>query len=180
MQSFGGGTTTMTLIRRTAVDKHQWITDDQFNKNWALCQMTPGINLIALTILVGKQAAGTRGAVFALVGLLIPSAVMTALMTAGFVAISKAHAFQAVMAGVLPATIGLGFVTTLQMAKAPIIGSHKAGVGRLIFTVVLLVASAACLYKGVLSTPLILLIAGSAGAVENLIWQRVARRGEVR
>jgi chromate transporter len=173
IQSFGGGTTTMTLIRRNAVDIHGWISDEQFNRDWALCQMTPGINLIALTVLVGRQAAGLRGAAICLAGLLLPSAFLTALITAGFVQIRDLPSVQGALRGVLPATVGLGLMTACQMAHLPLQSSQKRGVWQLVFALALLFGSGAALWSGKASVVEVLLIAGAVGAIENLLAARL-------
>ena len=55
--SFGGGAT-LTMIHRAVTEKHGWVSEDEFINDWALCQICPGINLIAFTILIGKRIAG--------------------------------------------------------------------------------------------------------------------------
>lgn len=172
VQSFGGGTTTMLLVRRNAVEIHGWITDEEFNRDWALCQITPGVNLIALTILVGRQVAGWRGIAICLAGLLLPSALLTVLLTAGFVAIRDLPAVKGALRGVLPATIGLGFVAACQMAYPPLRASHARGRWQLFFSIALLAASAAALWLRWASVTVVLLAAGAIGALENLLVTR--------
>src|SRR5438270_9050702 len=61
LQSFGGGASTQLLIWRTFVDQRGWVGADEMARFWNLCQITPGINLVALTILIGRKLGGTRG-----------------------------------------------------------------------------------------------------------------------
>src|SRR5579872_5446806 len=82
IQSFGGGAATLALMRRAVVDQHHWLTDELFTRDWAICQVTPGINLIAITILIGRRIASARGILLALIGLLFPSVSITILLTA--------------------------------------------------------------------------------------------------
>jgi len=172
IQSFGGGTTTLLLIRRNSVEMHGWITEEQFNRDWALCQMTPGINLIALTILVGKQAGGWRGVVVSLAGLLLPSALVTAMLTAGFLLIKDQPSVKGALRGILPATVGLGFVTACQMASQPLQASRARGRWQMLFALILLAGSAGLLWTGNVSVTVVLLIAGAIGAAENVIVTR--------
>ncbi|HCJ32793.1 MAG TPA: hypothetical protein DHV65_00615, partial [Ktedonobacter sp.] len=44
---------------------------------WNLCIFTPGINLVALTVLIGRKLGGTWGIVVSLAGMLLPSAMVT-------------------------------------------------------------------------------------------------------
>ncbi len=162
----------MALIRRSAVDRYGWVTEEQFNRDWALCQMTPGINLIALTILVGKQIAGTRGVALCLAGMLLPSALITGLLTAGFVQIRELPSVQGGLRGVLPATVGLGLMTAFQMAHQPLRISLKRGAWQLLFALFLLLGSAVLLWSGRASVIVVLLVAGGLGACENVIAER--------
>ena len=82
LQSFGGGMATLYMIRRAVVDQHGWLTAGEFTRDWALCQAAPGINLVGMTILVGRQVAGIPGALVAVFGLLFPSVAITITMTA--------------------------------------------------------------------------------------------------
>src|SRR5258708_37330949 len=86
LQSFGGGASTLLLIRQAFIEKHAWVQEEEFVRFWSLCLMTPGINLVGLTILIGRKLGGVRGIVASLTGLLLPSAVITCLLTAGVLA----------------------------------------------------------------------------------------------
>src|SRR5438094_7868654 len=83
LHSFGGGATTLTLIRRAVVDRYGWLSEAEFTREWTLCQLAPGINLLALAILIGRRLGGARGVALALLGLLLPSVGVTIVMTAG-------------------------------------------------------------------------------------------------
>ena len=67
-QSFGGGTATLALIRREVVERREWMDDSEFVRDWALCQIAPGINLLGLTILIGRRLRGFPGVVLAQLG----------------------------------------------------------------------------------------------------------------
>jgi len=162
----------MTLIRRSMVTDFGCVTEEQFNRDWALCLVTPGINLIALTILLGKQVAGIRGVVVCLAGLLLPSALLTALLTAGFMLIRDLPAVKGALQGILPATVGLGFVTACQMANQPLRSSYRRGLWQTLFAAFLLVGSAALLWSGKASVIVVLLTAGGIAAIENVIVER--------
>src|SRR5438876_9119064 len=90
VQSFGGGSATLYLIRRVAVERHGWITDHDFTRYWGICQMAPGINILGLVILIGWRVAGTLGAGLALIGLLLPSAALTVALTSIYAVIRDA------------------------------------------------------------------------------------------
>ncbi len=117
MQSFGGGASTQLLIRREFVDRRSWVSDDELSGLWNLCLFTPGINLIALTILIGRKLGGPWGILAALVGLLLPSALVTCFLAAGFEAIRHSSILHAALRGVIPATAGIMAIVGLNFVR---------------------------------------------------------------
>jgi len=161
MQSFGGGTSTLYLIRQACIQR-KWMDDEEFTRSWALVQIAPGINLVKLTILVGYRLMGWTGLVASTLGLLMPSAVITVLMTAGFSAIRDNSVVQAAMKGILPATIGFSLAMAIQMAHPILANAQKEGPARLATNVLFLAAAAMLLSLANLSPALVLLLAGAA------------------
>jgi chromate transporter len=156
---------TLALIRRAAVEQEGWVSDLEFTRFWAICQIAPGINLFALTILIGRKTGGAAGVVAAVVGLLFPSVTITILMTAVYARIRHATAMQAALQGVLPATIGLGMVAAFQMVRPLAIAARKEGLVSLLVSIFVLVGSGAAV--AVWHLPVVLALMG-AGAVGSL------------
>ncbi|MDX1932092.1 MAG: chromate transporter [Capsulimonadales bacterium] len=142
LQSFGGGGATLTLIRRAAVERYRWISEEEFAREWALCLFAPGINLFAITILLGRRIAGVRGILLCLGGMLLPSAAITILLTAFYAQIRDSALVKAALRGVIPASVGLGLLTAYQMAATPVRQSRRDGPGPLALTLFLLLGSA--------------------------------------
>jgi chromate transporter len=90
------------------------MSDDEMNRYWNLCVFTPGINLVALCVLIGRKLGGVWGIVVSLVGFLVPSAGITAILTALFALVEHVAGVQAVLRGVVPATAGLMFLVALR------------------------------------------------------------------
>lgn len=117
LQSFGGGASTQLLIRREFVEKRPWVGADELGHFWNLCLFTPGINLIALTILIGRKLGGPWGIVVSLAGLLLPSAAVTCALTAGFEVVQHSTVIHAILRGVVPATAGVMGVVAYGFAQ---------------------------------------------------------------
>ena len=115
LQSFGGSTA--LLIQREFIHKRGWLTMEDYLIYWNQCIFTPGINLVALTILIGNRLGGVMGVVVSLIGMLVPSATITCLLTIGFSFIAHNPAVQAILKGIIPATAGFLLVLGLQFAK---------------------------------------------------------------
>jgi chromate transporter len=160
IQSFGGGSSTFYLIHQVAVSRG-WITGEDFIRSWALAQVSPGINLLKLIVMIGYRLRGWPGLFAISAGMLLPSALITVLMTAGFSAISGQPIIKAALRGILPATIGLSLAMAVQMSQPVLKGAYREGYARLGAHVLILAAAAMLLALVALSPVLILLLSGA-------------------
>jgi chromate transporter len=165
LQSFGGGASTTFLIQRAFIQKHKWLSMEEFMHLWNLCILTPGINLVALTVLIGKKLGGTWGIVVSLAGMLLPSAVITCLLAAIFKQIEQVAAVQAVLRGVIPATGGIMLLVGLNFALPLIRRGYKEGVLYLLASSVLTLACALTVILLKLSVIVVILGAAFLGAL---------------
>lgn len=162
LQSFGGGSITLYLIHQACIVRG-WLSEAEFAKAWALVQISPGINLLKLTGVIGFQLRGWPGLLAALAGLLLPSATITVLMTAGFAAIRDLPAARAAMRGIVPATIGLSLSLAVQMAQSPLARARREGRLSVVIHLALL-AAAASLFAFWRASPVLTLALAGAGA----------------
>lgn len=125
LQSFGGGAATLYLIRQAVVERHGWLSEAEFTRDWSICQIAPGINLLGLTILIGRRVGGMLGAGLALFGLLLPSVTITILLTAAYAASRNLGPAEAALHGVIPATAGLGLLLAYQTGR-PLLAEAQA------------------------------------------------------
>lgn len=127
LQSFGGGASTTFLIQRTFVETYHYLTAEEFTHFWSLCIPTPGINLVAMTILIGRKLAGRWGILVSLVGLLVPSAAITCALAALFQQIERLRVVQAMLKGMVPATGALMLLVAGNFAWPILRKSAKEG-----------------------------------------------------
>ena len=150
----------------------------EFSHFWSLVQLAPGINLLALIILIGRAAAGWRGIVLALTGLLLPSVAITVALTASYSHFQQSPVVRHATGGVIPAIVGLGLITAWQIAK-PLLWrvrpntSRRDGQAGLTFHLLLLVGSGLAAWKAHLPVLVILLAAGLMGAAWSWARRRV-------
>lgn len=164
-QSFGGGTSTLFLIRREFMIKRGWITDEDYARFSVLCQLAPGPNLIALTILIGQKLRGMAGVAVSLYSMLLPSTIITVLLAAGFNAIQNWPPLQAMLKGVQPATAGILLVITIQSGLPLLKKAQAEGRISLILTLIILASSAMLVGLLHLSVALVLVWVGAFSAV---------------
>lgn len=178
LQSFGGGTATFFLIHQVSL-KNGWLSEEEFLKNWALSQMTPGIGLAKMTLIIGKRLHGWGGLAAAITGLMLPSAAITALMTAGYTDIQNQPLVKAAMRAILPATIGLTLGLCWDLGAPMLLRARRDGKAHLTLAAVLILGGMLLFALAQFSPILILAITGglavaSRKAVGSLDQDRAA------
>jgi chromate transporter len=159
-QSVGGGTSTLFMIRRVLVERTGWITQRQFTEAWALCQLSPGIHLVALAGLLGRQIAGTRGVIVSVSGFMVPAAAITAVVTAFFGQIAQHPLAIAALLGIGPVAGGMTIGLALSMAQ-PVLQRGRYA----ILDVAVIAMALALLLSGVAGTLVVILAGGAFGAL---------------
>jgi len=113
LSGFGG---TLPWTRRMFVEKKRWMSAEEFNDVYALCQFLPGPNIVNLTTVFGSRMRGLTGAMAAWAGfLLVP---FCAMLAAGMLyeRYGDVEAVRRILSGVAPAAAGLIIATVAKMA----------------------------------------------------------------
>jgi chromate transporter len=119
LSGFGG---TLPWTRRMFVEEKRWLTAQEFNDVYALCQFLPGPNIVNLTAVFGSRMHGPTGALAAWSGfLLVPFCVMLAAAIL-YERYGEVEAVRRVLTGIAPAAAGLIIATVAKMA-APLFRS---------------------------------------------------------
>ena len=84
--AFGGGSATIVAMRELAL-RRRWLTEEEFLETVVLSRVTPGITILAQTILIGRKVDGVRGIVAAVFGMLLPSVTITILLVRLYVSV---------------------------------------------------------------------------------------------
>ena len=71
----GGANSAIPEMHRVAVDVNHWMTDKQFADMFAISQLSPGPNVLIVT-LIGYSVAGIFGAVAATLAMCGPTAIL--------------------------------------------------------------------------------------------------------
>jgi chromate transporter len=117
VSGFGG---VLYWSRRMMVDERKWMTAEEFNEAYALCNFLPGPNIVNFSVVFGRQVGGTVGALVALLGLLGPPFLLVTLLGLLYAYYGDIAALQRVLGGVAAAAAGLTISTGLKMA-APLL-----------------------------------------------------------
>ncbi|VIO78271.1 chromate transporter [Bradyrhizobium ivorense] len=112
----GGANSAIPEMHRAAVDVHHWMTDKQFADVFAISQLSPGPNVLIVT-LIGYSVAGIGGALAATVAMCGPTALL-AYYVSRFLERSKHARWPAIIqAALVPLSIGLMAASGLILAR---------------------------------------------------------------
>ena len=119
--TFGGGYAMIPLIRKEAVEKNSWITDDELLEVTAIAESTPGPVAVNSATYVGYRLAGVIGAAVATVGVCLPSFLVIYLISLFFDAFLSltyvSYAFLGIRVGVIWLILSAGVKMFLQTKK---------------------------------------------------------------
>ncbi|MBQ9730691.1 MAG: chromate transporter [Bacilli bacterium] len=74
--TFGGGYAMLPIIQKEIIENHKWISEEDMLDIVAIAESTPGPISVNTATFVGYKTAGVLGALFATIGLAIPSLVI--------------------------------------------------------------------------------------------------------
>jgi chromate transporter len=113
----GGANSAIPEMHRVAVDVRHWMSDKQFADAFAISQMSPGPNVLIVT-LIGYAVAGVAGALVATLAMCAPTAIM-AYYVSRFLARSSHSRWPAIIqAALVPLSIGLMAASALVLGQA--------------------------------------------------------------
>ena len=113
----GGANAAIPEMHRIAVDVQHWLTDKQFADIYAISQLSPGPNVLIVT-LIGYSVAGIAGALAATLAMCGPTAIL-AYYVSHFLARSSQSRWPAIIqAALVPLSIGLMGASGLVLAQA--------------------------------------------------------------
>ncbi len=125
--SIGGAMSTAPEMHRYFVGERGWLNDAEFTSSIALAQAAPGPNVIFVPVL-GYQMAGLSGALVAVIGIMLPSTLLTLGVSRWRNRRRDHPALRAFSAGLAPVTIGLllatGWILALPFVSDP---AHRTG-----------------------------------------------------
>jgi chromate transporter len=104
--AIGGANSAVPEMQRVAVEVERWMTDRQFTDIFAIAQVTPGPNVIIVT-LIGYHVAGLLGALVATLAMCGPTCVFAFYIGHAWERFKDAPWRAAIQAGLLPISIGL-------------------------------------------------------------------------
>jgi chromate transporter len=134
--AIGGANSAVPEMHRLAVEVEHWMTEQQFTDIFAIAQVTPGPNVIIVT-LIGYRVAGLAGALVATVAMCGPTCVLAFYVGRIWERFKDAPWRAAIQGGLLPISIGLIAASAFVVAS---------GIVHNLVAVVIIAATAAVSY----------------------------------
>jgi chromate transporter len=132
----GGANSAIPEMHRVAVDVQHWLTDQQFADVFAISQMSPGPNVLIVT-LIGYSVAGVAGALVATLSMCVPTAVLAFCVSRLLTRSSHARWPAIIQAALVPLSIGLMGASGLILAQT----SDRTWIAALVTAIAALLAS---------------------------------------
>ncbi|MBV8380760.1 MAG: chromate transporter [Paucibacter sp.] len=166
LQGFGG---VLPVARYELVEREQWLASDEFVELLSICQVMPGPNVISLALLLGHRYFGMRGAVVAVLGMmLVPTFIVMALAII-YGRVASHPAAVAALRGM--GAVSAGLIISTALKSMPAIRRNPLGP---VWAIVLMLATLA----GVLwlQWPLYYLVPVLGGIGTWLAWRSLKRK----
>ena len=112
----GGAITTVPDMHRYIVIQQHWLSDAQFTASIAIAQAAPGPNLLFVAVL-GWNVAGPLGMLATMIGILVPSTVLSLWATRWGAQRRDTRFVRAFTTGLMPLTLGLLLSTGWVLAE---------------------------------------------------------------
>jgi chromate transporter len=125
LMSIGGAISTTPEMHRYLVEQHHWLTQAQFNESIALAQAAPGPNVLFVALMgwhvgmnAGSMGAALAGVAVTMLGILIPSTVLTYTAAQWGHRNRELRAVRAFKQGMAPTVIALLVSTSFILGAA--------------------------------------------------------------
>ena len=123
--TLGGGYAMIPLMEKELVDKHRWLSREEFLDAITLAQTMPGIFAANMAVHIGWRQRGALGAVVSVLGnILMPILIILALAM-GLHYLQGNAIVEAVFKGVRPVVVALIAAPVFRMAKTAKISRYN-------------------------------------------------------
>lgn len=154
--SFGGPAGQIAILHREVVERRRWLDERRFADALNFCMLLPGPEALQLAIYLGWKLHGTRGGLVAGLGFILPAIVLLLGLSYVYAAYGAVPAIAGVLLGLKAAVIALVVQALVKIGRRALRNGVHAALAVLAF---------AALQFSLAPFPLVLLVAGAAGAV---------------
>lgn len=164
--TIGGGYAMIPLIRTEIMERKGWISDQDFIDNLAVAQSIPGPIVVNFSIMTGFRLLGLKGALFGLLGTILPSFLIILSIAAFLWEYQHISVVQAAFKGIKPVIVALIAAAAFKIGRQVFVQLDRL----LLFCVFL----AGLLFIGL--HPILVILAGAAAGLVRPILQPKSKK----
>jgi chromate transporter len=114
LSGFGG---VLPFARRMLVEKHEWLSENEFAEVLALSQFLPGPNIVNVSVIVGRRFQGVTGSLAAFTGLMLMPMTIVMLLAMVYAQYADLPVVHSTFNGVAAAASGLVLAMGMRLGR---------------------------------------------------------------
>jgi chromate transporter len=122
LQGFGG---VLAIAQRVLCEQRRWLTREDFVEILAVAQVLPGPNVVNMSLMIGDRFFGSRGAAFALAGMMSVPTVLVLALSAVYMHFADVPAVAGALKGM--GAVAAGMIVGTAMRLAPVLRDSPLG-----------------------------------------------------
>lgn len=115
--TFGGGMAMIPLIKREVIERKEWVAQSDFLDMLAVAQSAPGPIALNIAVFVGYKMRGWRGALSAVLGVVVPSFVVILAIALLFAKVRDNKVVDSAFRAMRPAVVALIVAPIVGLAR---------------------------------------------------------------
>ncbi|WP_338551133.1 chromate efflux transporter [Roseovarius phycicola] len=158
--SFGGPAAQISLMQTELVDRHKWLTEDQFLKALSFCMLLPGPEAMQLATYAGWRLRGVPGGLLAGLLFVLPGALVITALGFGYAYFGQVPLVQTAFMGIKAAVVVIVFQALFKLARRALTSGLSRGLALAAFIAIFflsvpfpIIIACAALIGWVLSEP---------------------------
>lgn len=115
--TFGGGYAMIAIVKDALVDRHKWMSEDEFWESITLAQALPGVFAVNMALYTGYKIRGSAGSFAAMMGAVLPSLFIIMIIASLFRDMNEYEVVRNIFSGIRPCVVALILVPGINMLK---------------------------------------------------------------
>jgi chromate transporter len=115
LRGFGG---VLPWARQMIIEERHWLTEEEFNELYSLCNLLPGPNVVNVSVALGARFHGVSGSIAAFSGLMTMPLVIVLALGALYERFHTLPSIEPLLHDLSAAAAGLVLATGLKMARS--------------------------------------------------------------
>lgn len=123
--TLGGGYAMVPIMEKEIVDRHAWLSREEFMDILIVAQSTPGLFAINMASHIGNKARGLWGGIVGTLGVALPSIIAILLIAMFFRTFAGNIYIEKIFMGIRPAVVALIAAPCFSMARTAKLNRHN-------------------------------------------------------